>query len=342
MAAVRGTGAATLRDVARVAGVSPSTASRVLNGGEKFVSEALETRVLAVAEALGYVSNQAARALRGRRTAVVLLASDPRTASMAAMAAGMEEAGHALDVLVSITAVGSDVSAHVTALRTLRSLRPRALVIPSASLATSADELIVPELALIEGDGGAVVFVGEHELPYPSVRFDDVQIGQAVGRHMGGLRRGRAAILTTQGHPALEARTRGFLEGLAQYGFEKRSVAVEPCELSRHGGREAAIRLARSSAPPDLLLAGNDVLAIGAISGLQQLGIEVPRQVAVSGVDDIPIAREITPALTTVRLDFFEAGRAALQMALSQGRPGDVHLPGTLVERASTALPIED
>lgn len=78
---------ATLREVARVAGVSPSTASRVLNGGDLRVSDELSARVLAVAAPLGYVSNQAAQALRGRRTAIVLVTSDPRTASIAAIAA---------------------------------------------------------------------------------------------------------------------------------------------------------------------------------------------------------------------------------------------------------------
>jgi LacI family transcriptional regulator len=326
----------TLRDVAQVAGVSPSTASRVLNGGDQSVSDRLAARVVAVATSLGYVSNQAARALRGRRTGVFLLVSDPRTASIAAMAAGMEAAGRERGVMVSVAAAGGDADAHLFALRTLRSLRPRALVVTSASFAGSASELILPELRQIESDGGTVVFIGEHELDFPSVRFGDLDTGRAVGRFMGALGRRRAAIFTVENHPAFRARTQGFLEGLAEAGIRERDVVVEACELTREAAHAAARRLASADELPGLVLAGNDVLAIGALSGFRAEGVDVPRQVAVSGVDDIPIARDVTPSLTTVSLAFAEAGRAALEMALAPDRPADVHLPGRLVVRDST------
>lgn len=329
---------ATLRDVAQAAGVSPSTASRVLNGGDLRVSERLSARVLAVAESLGYVSNQAARALRGRRTAVVLLASDPRTASVAAIAAGMEAAARERGALVSITGAGSGTAAHLTALEVLRALRPCALVVTSASFADVPKEQILPQLERFREDGCGVVFIGEHDTPFPAVRFDDFESGRAVGRHMGGLGRRRAAVLTTPGHPALDCRAEGFLRGLSERGFDPGSVVVEHCELSRDGGREAAGRLSRLRPHPDLVLAGNDVLAIGALNEFRRLGIDLPTGIAVSGVDDIPLARDVTPALTTVALPFEEAGRAALEMSLTPDAPEDVVLPGRLIVRASTML----
>ncbi|MDN3241426.1 LacI family DNA-binding transcriptional regulator [Glycomyces tritici] len=327
---------ATLRDVAQAAGVSPSTASRVLNGGDLRVSERLSARVLAVAESLGYVSNQAARALRGRRTAVVLLASDPRTASVAAIAAGMEAAGRERGALVSITGVGSGAAAHRTALEVLRALRPRALVVTSASFADVPKEQVLPQLERFRDDGCGVVFIGEHDTPFPAVRFDDFESGRVVGRHMGGLGRRRAAVLTTPGQPALDTRAAGFAEGLSERGFDPESLVVEQCELSRDGGRAAARRLSQLRPHPDLVLAGNDVLAIGALNEFRRLGIDVPTDIALSGVDDIPLARDVTPALTTVALPFEEAGRAALEMSLATDAPQDVVLPGRLVVRAST------
>lgn len=336
MAVDRPAGTATLRDVAKVAGVSASTASRVLNGGGRAVSDELSVRVLAVADALGYVSNQAARALRGRRSGVVLLAGDPRTASIAAMAAGMEEAGRECDVAVSITAVGPDSETHLAALRILRGLRPLALVVTSASFIGTDRDLILAELEAARREGVNVVFIGEHDYDFPAVRFDDLEIGHLVARHMASLGRHRPAILTSDGHPAMEYRLRGFLEALVAGGYNRDAIIVESTEITRAGGGAATRRLLDRAEKPDMILAGNDVLAIGAVHALHEAGLTIPRDLAVSGVDDIPISQDITPSLTTVSLPFLEAGRAALAMALEGTDQPDIHLQSRLVMRDST------
>ena len=282
------------------------------------------------------VSNQAARALRGRRSGVVLLASDPRTASIAAMAAGMEDAGRERGIAVSITAVGADAGAHLHALRILRGLRPLALVIPSASFAGTDRERILAELQTINREGANVVFIGEQGYDFPAVRFDDDQIGRTVADYMATLGRHRPAVLTTSGHPALESRVRGFLAGLEAAGYPVDSIAVETSELTRAGGHAAASRLLRGREKPDMILAGNDLLAIGALQAIIDAGLDVPRDVALSGVDDIPIARDLTPGLTTVSLPFLQAGREALALALDTTQSGDVHMTCTLVVRGST------
>lgn len=328
---------ATLRDVAEVAGVSPSTASRVLNGDNGLVTDVLARRVRAVADSLGYVSNQAARALRGQRTAVVLLATDPRTASVAAMAAGMEAAGRERRALVSIVATGTDPRSQMMALSVLRGMRPRALVVTSASFVGTASDRILPELHQMRSEGCSVVFIGEHESDFPAVRFDDVEVGRTMGRYAGELGRSCPAVISSEGHPAMESRRRGFLEGLAEHGYDAESVPVEYVEVTREGGRDAARRLLARRNIPDLVLAGNDVLAIGVLTELRTAGRGVPTDVSVCGVDDIPIAQDLTPSLTTVRLPFFEAGRAALDLCLGQSEDTQVHLPGQLVVRESSA-----
>jgi LacI family transcriptional regulator len=267
----------------------------------------------------------------------VLLATDPRTASAAAIAAGMEEAGRERGVTVSITAVGSDAEAHLEALRILRGLRPLALIVTSASFAGTESERVLAELELIRAEGANVVFIGEHDYDYPSVRFDDVAIGRVVADHMATLGRARPAVLSATNHPAIESRTQGFIEGLAAHGYDTASIAVEVSEISRDGGRTATAALLDRGTRPDLILAGNDVLAIGALHALRSAELRVPEDVAVSGVDDIPIARDVTPSLTTVSLPFVEAGRAAFTLALDPATTADVHLPGTLVVRSSTA-----
>jgi LacI family transcriptional regulator len=335
---VKALGDVTLIEVARVAGVSPSTASRVLNGGTKKVSSDLDQRVRAVAESLGYVPSLSARALRGRRTAVILLVNDTRTASIAAIAAGMEEAGRTEGVVVTVSATGPDPQARLAAIRTLRALNPQAFVVAASSLTgpdVSAE--IREELTDFRDAGGGLVLVGDSDLPAPAVQFNDYESARVMGAYMGGLGRLRAAVLTSD-HPALQYRREGFLDGLASHGFRPEDVQVVECELSRQGGQRAALDLAGGREVPDLVLAGNDVLAIGALRGFREAGLEVPADVAVSGIDDIPLAQDVLPGLTTMAFPFMEAGRRALRLALapSNEAESEVHLRGALVVRGST------
>lgn len=328
----------TLMEVARVAGVSPSTASRVLNGGTKKVSSDLDQRVRAVAESLGYVPSLSARALRGRRTAVILLVNDPRTASIAAIAAGMEEAGRAAGVVVTVSATGPDPQGRLAAIRTLRALNPQAFVVAASSLSgPDVSSEIRDELADFQHDGGGLVLVGDSDLSAPAVHFNDYESARVMGAYMGGLGRRRAAVVTAD-HPALRYRLQGFLDGLASHGFRREDVQVLECELSREGGQRAALDLAAGENVPNLVLAGNDVLAIGVLRGLRSAGLEVPGDVAVSGIDDIPLAQDVLPGLTTMAFPFMEAGRRALRLALTPSlkAESEVHLWGALVVRGST------
>lgn len=329
----------TLLEVARVAGVSPSTASRVLNGGEKSVSGDLAQRVKAVAQSLGYVANLSARALRGRRTAVVLLANDPRTASVAAIAAGMEEAGRDAGIIVTVSATGPDPQARLAAVRTLRALNPRAFVLAASTLTGPlVSQQIRDEFEDFRAAGGGMVVVGDSDMPIHAVKFSDHESARVMGAYMGGLGRRRIAILAAD-HPAFRARTEGFLAGLATHGIDPSSVRVIECDLSREGGRSAALELAQGSIPPDLVLAGNDVIAIGAVKGFRSMGLRVPEDISLSGVDDIPLARDVSPALTTIAFPFVEAGRRALQLAIEtpDAAPQSIHLRGALIVRDSTA-----
>ncbi|TLM83574.1 LacI family transcriptional regulator [Pseudarthrobacter sp. NamE2] len=329
----------TLHEVARIAGVSASTASRAINGGDKKVSPDLERRVKAVANSLGYVPSLSARALRGRRTAIILLVNDPRTASIAATAAGMEEAGRAAGVVVTVSATGPDPEARLAAIRTLRALNPRAFVVAANSVTgAGVRQEIKDELADYQRSGGGLVIIGDSELAAPTVRFNDYESARVIGAYMGGLGRRKAAILTTS-HPAFAYRTEGFLDGLSSHGFKAADVRIVECELSRAGGRAAALELAGSGAP-DLVLAGNDVLAIGALGGFRSAGLKVPDDVALSGVDDIPLAQDVLPGLTTVAFPFKEAGRRALRLALNSSEYTEQteHLRGALVVRGSTLL----
>ncbi len=321
---------ATLSDVAKIAGVSPSTASRVLNGGAN-VSDSLRVRVLAVADSLGYVSNLAAQALRGRRRAVFTLVPDPRTFPIATQAAAVEEAARDQGVLASIVMIGRDTATHVSTIRALRTLRPHAMIVSY----TESDTVTVgPELQRFVDEGGRVVTIGEPGLGFPTVSHNDRANVVQMGEHLMSLGRRRPAIVTDRG--LLRHRVEEMLASFARHGIDPATVPVEEAGLTSADAREATRRLLDGGSRPDLIYASNDVLALGVLDALADAGVAVPDQIAVAGHDDIPLAHDATPGLTTVALDFAGAGRAALAMVLSDDQPADTILPGRLVIRAST------
>jgi len=322
----------TVRDVADIAGVSPSTVSRVLNGGGK-VSDPLRARVTAVADSLGYVRSVAAQALRGRRTAVFVLVSDPRSFPIATQAAAIEQAAKAEGVLASIVVVGPDTySRGAATIRTLRSLRPRAIIVsyPEPNVAD-----VAPELNRFIAEGGRVVTIGEPGIGFPTVEHDDTGNVRMMGHYLASLGRRRPAIVTDQG--ALRHRLEVMLETLAGHGFDPAAIPVEAVALTAQAAREAALRLVGRAEPPDLIYATNDVLALAVLDGLLAAGVRVPDEVMVAGHDNIPLAGDATPGLTTIALDFAAAGRAALEMSLASDQVATV-LPGQLIVRQSTAL----
>lgn len=325
---------ATLADVARIAGVSASTASRVLNGSAASVSTDLRKRVTAVADSLGYVSNRAAQALRGRRNHVFMLVSEPRNAPIAAQAAGMEAAARERGVLASVIAVSPSATARAAAIDLLRSLKPRALII---NYVEADGDTVEPHLRAFGAEGGRVIAVGGRISGFSSVRFADQEGARAMGRHLAELGRHRIACIEGD-HPAFRTRIAAVIDELAYAGIASDDVVIERCPFSREGALEATARLIEQRPFPDLIYTANDILAVGVLTGLRRAGLRVPEDIAVASHDDIPLAREVTPTLTTVAMDFEAAGRAALEMALSDTEPGDVHLPGRLVIRESTRV----
>jgi LacI family transcriptional regulator len=332
------TRSARLVDVARTAGVSPSTASRVLNGG-KPVSAALEQRVLTVARELGYAPNLAARALRGSRNTVALVVDDVTTASIGAIVASMESAARSSGSIVTVSASGTDTLRQLSSIRVLAALRPRAMVLTGRWVeAAELEGGLEEELEQYVAAGGHVVVIGSSGMPYPSVVVSDFANARRMGVHMASLERSSYLIVAgPQDHPALAARTAGFIDGLTASGIAREAIEVVHCGMTRESATRATAD-AYDAARHDALLAANDVLAFGAMSELEQRGLAIPGDVCISGVDDLPLARDVTPGLTTIALPFDEIGRAALRLA-TEGPDvagARIEFTGSLVLRGST------
>lgn len=319
--------------------MSVSTASRALNG-DPTVTQALATRAREAALRLGYQPNTAARALRGRQNIVSLLADDVGTEALAQLATALEARVRELGSNATVSSADGDPQAQLEALRTLRAMRPRALVLTGRWLtAPEAQSDIASELELYATrDGGRVVIVGPTTLPFDSVEFADFAAGVDVGRHMAATGGRSAVILAGWDIPgSFTERTRGFLHSLAAAGI--RDVRTIHSRVTRDDGA-AALASALKVRVPDLVLASNDRLALGALRALEEHRLRVPEDVAVSGIDNVAVAADTSPALTSVGLPFAEAGVKAAGLALSEAGTSIVRvkLTGELIVRDSTRV----
>jgi LacI family transcriptional regulator len=340
---VRDRSAPRLVDVAQRAGVSLATASRSLSGSVG-VSEEVAAHVRTVATQLGYVANLHARTLAGGRTSVAGLIvyeiGDPYFAEIASGVVGVA-AEHGWSVQISHTE--REPAAEVAQIRLLRAHRVGAIVLAGSGYVdpTMEDES-GRELAAFEESGGRVVVVGRHRLRCDAVLPDNEAAGESIAEHVLGLGHRRLAVAAGPAHLTTMAdRLAGIRTAVARRGLDPDALAVAHAPFTREGGRDATRQLLDEHPGTTAILALNDAMATGVLSVLRERGTAVPREMSVTGFDDIQVAQDLAPALTTVRLPMSEIGAAALELALRppSARPRRRSTGHALVVRDSTAPP---
>ena len=317
-----------------------ATASRVLNGSERKVSDRYRELVVDAAARIGYSANVSAQAMaRGASRTAALLISDIADPFFSSIAAGVAAAAERAGLLVTMAVTGRDPERELELVRTMRGLRPRVVIlVGSRSIDESGRESLVRELEGIESSGARVVLVGQHELPFPNVRVDDSAGAADLAGALAGLGyRGFAVLGGPAGLDVARERLAGFRSGLLSRGIALDPARVYPGEFTRDGGYAAASRLVSEGLDGlDALFAVNDVMAIGALTALREAGVAVPSRLAVAGFDDVALARDAVPALTTVRIPLAELGERALDVAEGTAA-SDVVVPTTEVLSASPA-----
>ncbi len=330
----------TLVDVARQAGVSLATASRVLNGSERTVAASYRERVEAAAERIGYRANVSAQTMaRGTSRAAAMLVSDITDPFFSSIAAGVAAAAERAGLLVTMAVTGRDAERELDLVRTLRGLRPKVIVLVGSRSVDEVGQLeLIRELDGVCASGGQVVVVGQHQLPFPTVRVDDaVGAAELAAVLVSEGNRGFAVLGGPEQLGAARERLAGFRTGLATVGIALDEARVYHGAFTRDGGYKAANQLLNDGLDGvDALFAVNDVMAIGALSALREAGILVPARLGVAGFDDIATARDTAPELTTVRIPLEMLGQRALERAI-EGATGTLVLPTKVVLRASTA-----
>lgn len=325
---------ATLSDVARAAGVSSQTVSRVLNDSP-LVHPTTRAKVMRAVESVGYEPNLAARALAagGSRAVGILLTSrltHGMSATFTSLVVALREHGRPF---VLDTADETDPDSVRRAMSRLRGYRVRATIL-------LAQQLGAVSIAAGQHHAGKMVAVIAGNLDdsdIPTVGIDQALGARLATEHL--LSQGCRNLLHIPGDLAWQDAS----ERLSSYVSTCEDAGVEPrwmCAGSWNcsAGAEIGAKLLGSGLP-EAILAGNDDLAIGLSHTLLAHGVRIPEDVALVGFDDIPQARWMTPSLTTVVQDFSQLGRAAVtsvETLISGDEPRPYHLTPTLAIRDSS------
>jgi LacI family transcriptional regulator len=333
----------TLQDVADRAGVSITTASRVVNGGSRRVGAHLARRVHQAVDELGYTANLQARAVAtGRSSMVGVVVHDIADPYFSSIAAGLIEAAGAREMLVCLSAAPASETAEREYVALMRAQRARAVIlVGSRTDDAAARAALGEEIAAFTRQGGRAVCVGQPLLGVDTIVPENAAGADALARALVALGHRRFAVLAGP-HGLLTAQDRvaGFRAGLAAWSIGLRPAEVAHGAFTRDGGYEAMSSILAAGGPlPDCVFAVNDVMAVGALARLRAAGISVPGGVAVAGFDDILTLRDVTPPLTTVRLPLKRMGEMAASLVLADGEPGRprvVPVPGEVIVRDST------
>lgn len=330
------TGKATLADVARRAGVHKATASRALSA-PGMISPATVAKVCAAMRELGYVSNGVARALSTRKTRTVgsilpTLDNAIYAVSTVSLERRLERSGYVLLVACH----EFNLEAETRALDAMLSRGVDGLVLVG-------DEHSRATLQRLRSSGVPHVFTwNSPKSTRPSVGFDNREAGRLVARHLIELGHRRIAMVAgiVSGNDRARDRLAGVRDALEAAGLRLPDERVTQRPYSLEGGGEGLAQLMSARHPPTAVICGNDVLALGALRQCRSLGIAVPRDLSITGFDDMPMARVASPELTTVHFPMEEVGWNAGELLL--GMMGEAvgpvthRLPITLVAREST------
>lgn len=314
----------TLTDVARLAGVSVPTASRVLNGGVRGSRSGvpeIRQRVKDAARALGYSVSPAAQAIKdGRARSAAMLVNDIDDYGSAAMIAGVMHAAEKRGISVAVRATFDDAQRELDLINQLRGERHRAFIFAASRTTDFKREAALDaQLRILQDEGTRIVLVGDSELGYPHVTVDshEAAVALASGLADSGLKR-FAIVSAPKSQITARDRVAGFLEGLAGHGIEVARENIVHREFTRDGGYAAVGTLQERLGEIDAIAAMSDAMAVGVIAHLRELGIETPRDIEVTGFDHVPLLGDVLPKFSTVEVPLDAFGEAALSLALDE------------------------
>lgn len=330
-----------LRDVAAHARVSLATASRVFAGNAN-VQPAIKERVLASADALGYVVNGLARAMTGRGPrSIAFVVRAMIGPTFASLAAGVESVAARNGHLVLMCATEGDEQRERELIGVLRELRVKAvLLVGSTELDAAFDERAAGYARDLAQVNAALILCGRPPIATRpeilSVDYDQYSgIGEGVDELVRFGHRRIAYVGEPRGMTTAELRLDGYLAALARHGITPAPELIRVSANSEADGARAVGELLGSGAAATALVAMTDNIAVGAYRAARQHGLTLPDDLSIIGFDDVPVVADLTPGLSTVHPPFFELGVRAAEIALGLAPANHVLLETRFMRRGS-------
>lgn len=323
----RGTGSATISDVARLAGFSPMTVSRVINGGGN-VKESTRDAINAAIKELNYSPNPAARSLAGvEPIRIGLLYSNPSAAYLSEVLVGSLDRASRIDVQLVVARCEPPENYREAAEHLLeRGVHGLILTSPLCDLQEVVD-------VVTEGDQPVVALAGgKPSDDLITINVDDFEAAHAMTKHLIGLGHQRIGFII--GSPIQAAsgrRLEGYRAALAEAGIPADEKLIEQGHFTYRSGLAAADKLMDLAVPPTAVFASNDDMAAAVVAVAHRRGLDVPNDLTVCGFDDTAFASSIWPELTTIRQPIAEMARTAVDMLTDE----------ILAHRAGKSLPRE-
>lgn len=336
-------GEPTIRDVARRAGVSVATVSRVLNGAN-VVAEATRERVLQAIAELGFNPNAVARSLIKRQSRIVgVVVPDIANPFFAEVARGMGDAAARLGYLVTLANSDLKGEKEIEYVRLFRSQRVDGLIYTSGTLTPGLRAALC---AL--GRPVALAATWDPEGAWPAVLVDSYAGARLAMDHLLDLGHRRVAVICGPQEDPVSGvpRWEGYRDAARARGLELAPPYVVFGDYRWESGYRAMQQLLALPDPPTAVAAASDLMALGAVCAALDQGLAVPGDLSVVGFDNIALSGAVRPALTTVAQPMYDIGYRAMErlaraIAGEAVEPGVEWIPPRLVVRASTAPPPE-
>lgn len=330
---------ATVRDVAARAGVSVATVSRILNNTYTAPRETRD-RVMAAVDELDYRASTT-RTLSSLSGTLAIALPHLSSAYYTGIAAGIEEQARAAGIATLIGTTASSAERELEFIDTMRTRDVDATIIIGASVGdTDHQDRIAERAAAMQRAGARLVlcgrpWTGSPDAPVHVVSYDARASAHAITTYLLSL--GHTAIAHLAGPSSYATgrmRADGFRDALTDFGIPVDESLIVPVTMQR----DAGYRHGRALLERDVtaIVAANDELAAGILAAAREMGRRVPDDLSVVGFDDVPMARDLWPPLTTLHVPRLEMGRTAARMALYGGGEKHVRIGTHVVVREST------
>ncbi|HHF2884987.1 substrate-binding domain-containing protein [Vibrio diabolicus] len=332
---------ATMKDIAKLAGVSTSTVSHVINK-TRFVSEEISERVNTAAKELNYYAPSAlARSLKVNRTKTIgMLVTTSTNPFFGEVVKGVERSCYQKGYSLILCNTEGDNERMRQSINTLLQKRVDGLILMCSSLEGERIDVFerYPDIPVVVMDWGPMLFTSD------KIQDNSLRGGYLAAKYL--IDCGHTEIGCITGplikHQA-QMRYEGYKRAMNEAGLEFNANWIIESDFECEGGYQAFMKMAQRGTLPSSIFVSNDMMAMGVINAANELNIKVPEQISIIGYDDIHIAKFMSPSLTTIHQPKYRLGQAAVETLVRRlddksNEAQVVQLEPTLVERKSVKI----